>query len=502
MKIALINPSWSTEYYSPWLPLGILYVGTILDREGGFSVKLLDAAALQYDNDKTLRWVKQTNPDIVGISAFTVAFLSSIDLARKIKEWNPSIKIVMGHYHPTITAENILQKYGNIVDFCVRGEGEYTFLELVKFLERYPDKLPSEIQGLTFKDMKGTVISTLDVPLIEEMDKLPFPDRKLIDFDYKWNFTGFEFMDSKFTTMISSRGCPFSCNYCACSKFARRRWRPRSPENIIDELSIVQDQGYTELNFVDDNFTLNSKRVIKLCELMKKEHIDINWHTDGRVDQVSQAMLGWMHAAGCRSIWYGFESANQRILDLYNKKTKVEQFSTAIHAARKAKIDIIVGLFMVGGPTETLDEVRTTLKYGLHADVDVPFFNIVDIFPGIKFWQDYIDQGTISPNDTVRVKTKGGTYDVERWETSTSVIELTLPPRQHEIMLREIQAAQRAIFSAKRISMLLKQGIRLFKSPFMLKMVINSMSHVRDGVNAFMKFRDSKPKGFGTYIDD
>ena len=119
MKIALINPSLETKIYTPWVPLGILYLGTIL-KENGYNVELLDAAAKFYDKTDVLNWLKKVNPDIVGISVFTVAFIPTINLVKLIKGWNPSVKIVLGHYHPTIEAENILQKYGDYVDYCVR----------------------------------------------------------------------------------------------------------------------------------------------------------------------------------------------------------------------------------------------------------------------------------------------------------------------------------------------------------------------------------------------
>lgn len=498
LRIALINPAWDIRTYTPWIPLGLVYLGTVL-KEHGFSIKLLDAAAHRYDLAKILQWIEHVNPDIVGISAMTMSFLASIHLAKAIKGWNPNIKIVLGHYHPTIEAENIIQKYSEIVDYCVRGEGEQIFLNLSRFLEENPERDPVDIKGLTFKDAYKKIISTPNPSLIMDLDKIPFPDRTLIDFEYKWSFAGFEVLNSKFTTMLSSRGCPYNCTYCACSKFARRKWRPRSPENIIEEMAIIQDQGYTELSFIDDNFTLNSKRVIKLCELMKKERIDINWHTDGRVDQISQDMLDWMHHAGCRSIWYGFESANQRILDLYNKKTKVTQFHDAIRAARKAKIDIIVGLFMMGAPTETLEEIRNTIHFALTADLDLPFFNIVDIYSGIKLWQDYVDRGVISPYDIVMVKQGEIVFEVERWETTTNVMELSLPRKKYEFLLNEIQEAYKSFFSFKRAPLLLKQTLRMMKSRFMSSMALNFLGHFPYAVNAFIKIRNLRPKGFGRY---
>ncbi|MFX0105307.1 MAG: B12-binding domain-containing radical SAM protein [Candidatus Hodarchaeota archaeon] len=500
MKIALINPSLETSIYTPWVPLGILYLGTILN-ENGFSVKILDAAAKFYGKNEVLNWVKRVKPDIIGLTVFTVSFLPTIDLIKVIKDWNPSIKIVVGHYHPTMEAENIFRKYGNYVDYCVRGEGEYTFLKLCEFLQKDDDKIPDHIKGLTFQDLNKKTISTPEPPLITDLDAVPFPDRKLIDFNYKWNFSGFEFSKSKLTSIISSRGCPFNCSYCACSKFAKRRFRPRSPENIVEEMLLIEEQGYTELNFVDDNFTLQPKRTIKICELIKKEKIDINWHTDGRVDQTSQNMLNWMRKAGCKSLWFGFESANQRILDLYNKRTKVSQFNDAIRKSRKANINLIVGLFMLGAPTETLAEVKNTIDFAIKSDIDVPFFNVVEIWSGIKFWEDFISKGIINPKDKVKVRVGKEIREVERWETTTRVIDFLLSPKERKEMLDEIQNAYQLFFSFDRKRFLINTILRAIRSKFMLNMMVNIMKNFKEAINAITTFRNSKPRGFGTYDD-
>jgi len=501
LKIALINPSLETKIYTPWVPLGILYLGTIL-KENGFTVDILDAAAKFYRKNEVLNWLKRVKPDIVGISVFTVAFLPAINLVKAIKSWNPSIKIVLGHYHPTMEAENIFRKYGDYIDYCVRGEGEYTFLELCEFLDKNDNKLPNHINGLAFQDSNKKLVFTPDAPLITDLDALPFPDRTLIDFDYRWNFSGFEFSKSKLTSIISSRGCPFNCSYCACTKFAKRRFRQRSPENIVEEMLLIEGQGYTQLNFVDDNFTLLPKRTIKICQLIKKEKIDINWHTDGRVDQTSHDMLNWMRKAGCKSIWYGFESANQRILEIYNKRTKVTQFNEAIRKSRKAKIDLIVGLFMLGAPTESLNEVRNTINFAVNSDIDVPFFNVVEVFSGTKFWDDYISKGIINSNDKVNARVGTEIQEAERWETTTRVIDFLLSPRERDLMLNEIQNAYQLFFSFERNKIfLLKMLLRVIRSKFMINMAYNIIRNLKDAMDAITTFRNSKPSGFGTYDD-
>jgi len=498
LKIALINPSLETNIYTPWVPLGLLYIGTIL-KENGFNIEILDAAAKGFNNFEVIKWLKSTKPDIIGISVFTIAFLPVIILIKQIKSWNPSVKIVLGHYHPTIEAKRIMEKYGNLIDFCVRGEGEFTFLELCNFIEKNDGEYPHKIRGLAFQEVNKIII-TPEAPLISNLDDLPFPDRKLIDFNYKWNFSGFEFSKSKLTSIISSRGCPFNCSYCACTTFAKRHFRPRSPENIIEELAIIEGEGYTQLNFVDDNFTLLPKRTIKICELIKKEKLNIDWHTDGRVDQTSQNMLNWMRKAGCKSIWYGFESANQRILNIYNKGTKVTQFNEAIFKARKAKIDLIVGLFMLGAPTESLNEVKNTIKFAITSDIDVPFFNVVEIFSGTKFWEDFISRKIINPSDKVDVRIGKEIYEVERWETTTRVIDFLLTSKEREKMLSEIQNAYQQFFSFERKKIfLLKMLLRVIRSKFMQKMAYGIISNFNNAIDAISTFRNSKPKGFGIY---
>jgi radical SAM superfamily enzyme YgiQ (UPF0313 family) len=500
MRVALINPHLEQRIYSAWPPLGILYLGTIL-KNNGFHVDLLDAAARNYSKRNVLDWIKQKKPDIIGITVFTVSFLVSIDLAKQIKQWNPNIKIIIGHYHPTIQAERVIQKYGETVDYIVRGEGEYILLDLCNFLENRSNKRdePNDIKGLTYRNIDGKIVSTPDAPLINDLDSLPIPDRELLNYEYKWNFAGFEFSKSKLTTIVSSRGCPFNCAYCACSEFAKRRWRPRSAENIVEELSLIEEQGYTEVNFVDDNFTLRPKRVIKLCELMKKEKIDLNWHTDGRVDQTSQNMLSWMSKVGCRSIWYGFESANQRILNIYNKQTKVSQFDTAIQKTRKAGIDLIIGLFMLGAPSETLSEIKSTIDFAIHSDIDIPFFNVVEIFPGLDFWDDLVSKGYIHPEDKVKTLVGSELKEVERWETSTRVIDVLLSPQEQEQMLKTFFNAYKSFFSFERKKYMIKTVLRALKSKFMLNMMGNIMTNPKEAMNAIITFRESKPSGFGTY---
>ncbi len=483
--------------YLDAIPLGITYLGTIL-KNNGFSVHLLDATAKNWDNEKVLQWVKLIQPDVIGFGVLTSSFLPTMDLVKDIKQWNPSVKVVLGNYFATIEGENILRKYGDIVDFCVRGEGETTLLELCRWLEKNSDKNPVDIKGITFQDRNHKIIATPDRPLEMNLDKIPFPDRTLVKYHYTLNINGLVVPNSNFTCMVSSRGCPYNCSYCSCSRFAKQHWRPRSPKNVVEELAQLVEQGYTDVNFVDDNFTLRADRVIEICKRIKQEKIDINWHVDGRTDQASPEMFYWMHKAGCRMIWLGFESVNQRILNIYNKKTKASQFVQTIKNIRKGGIDLVVGVFMVGGPTETLDEIKRTLYFATHADLDLPIIFHTKIYSGVKLWDDAIARGAIRGVDQVDTIVNRNPRKAERWETMTQMFDVERTQEEKNQILELVEKANREIFSFKRLPHLLRSGFRFFTHRYLAETLVNILTHSRNtNWNAFQHYQEvsrSSPK--------
>ena len=394
MKFSFLNPSPSSDtpdmVVTAWPPLGMLYCAEVLMREG-IEVSILDQAAKRFSSKQTLNWVKKEDPDILGISVLNSSAEEAPKLAEQVKAENPNITIVLGNYHATFNAERILQKYSS-VDVIVRGEGEYTSLELAKCLENNGDI--EEVEGIAFRKNRRIVL-TPERPLIKDVDSLPFPDRDLVDASYNCAIYGVRVASKKFSTLISSRGCPFNCSFCGCRKFARGIWRPRSVENIVDELALLQSQGYEQFLFVDDNFTLNPKRVMNFCRKLRKEGMDIEWFCDSRVDNCRYDMFREMVKAGCKVVYFGIESANQRILDYYRKGITPDQSEAAVRKARKAGMDVIVGSFIFGAPDETRQEIETTLKFVTKLDIDVPQLNILGAFRGTDLWADLVAKGYV-----------------------------------------------------------------------------------------------------------
>ena len=398
MKFSFINPSPPSEsmYMVPtaWPPLGILYCAGVL-REAGIEVSLLDQPAKRFSLDQTVKWVKKEDPDIIGFSVLLSTAKEAPKIAERVKTENPNITVVFGSHHATFNAERILKKYP-FVDIIVRGEGEHTSLEIARCLEKQREL--DKVEGVTFRK-NDRIVSNPDRPLNKDVDALPFPDRDLAGVQYKSAIFGVKINSRKFTTMLSSRGCPFNCSFCGIRKFTRRAWRPRSVENVMTELEYLQSEGYEQFLFADDNFTLNAKRVSKLCRSIKKEGMDIEWFCDSRVDHISYDMFRDMVNAGCRCLFFGIESANQRILDYYRKDISPEQSEKAVSKARKAGIDIIVGSFIVGAPDETQREIINTLQFANKLDIDVPDVNILGAQTGTDIWNDLVAKGLLNENE-------------------------------------------------------------------------------------------------------
>ena len=398
-KIALINPGpgkilekgrivASADQLYP--PLGICYLSAVL-KEENYNVEIIDQAAVGFSLDQIVKWVKKRDPDILGFSTLTASGsgITAAMTAIKVKKWNPNIKIVFGNRHATCNDYRILSKYPQ-VDVCVRDEGEYTFMELVNAFEK---KLPlKNIKGITYRD-NGKILRNGNSELIKNLDALPFPDRKALKIEYTARFANLELVPKGFTSMVSSRGCPYQCTFCYGKRSVR--FRTRSIENIMEEILYLYSEGYKFINFVDDNFTVSKKRVIKLCQLIRKHKVDLDWMCEGRVNQVSGEMLREMQRSNCRILCYGVESANQRILDYYKKGITPAQSLNAVKKARKAKIPFILGSFVVGAPGETFREIYNTLKFAQKLDIDVPVYNLLGTMPGTDIWDEMVEKNIL-----------------------------------------------------------------------------------------------------------
>ena len=459
MKVVLLNPntgqSERIENEAAWPPLGLLYIGTML-RGAGHEVKIVDNARIQLPIESIAERVRREDPDIVGVSALTPTFRQGIKLAQAIKEENPNIKIVFGNYHPTFEYERLLKKYP-IVDCVVLGEGEYTFLELVNAMEKNGNIM--EINGIAFRH-NGGVVKTPRRPLIRELDEIPFPNRRLLEQEYRSEMVGMLGSSGKFTTLLTSRGCPYGCRYCACSAFSLRSVRFRSPKNVVEEMELLWSEGYEEVGFVDDNLLLKGKRVEKICDLLKARKIKLDMWAEARVDQASREVLSKFSRAGCKTVYYGVENGNQKVLDYYGKNITPELSRKAILNSKKAGIENVIGSFIVGAPIETHEDVRRTFDFAMSLrGMDFPQMNILSLSPGMELWDEAV---------------KSGYLDEEKhWEAPVAAVDVYPSYLKGKELGEMIDDFYKRFI--KRPSYLISQLLKTVKSEYRLRILLANL---------------------------
>ena len=376
-------------------PIGLAYLAASL-RENNFEVKIVDAKSLNMTYKETCEAALMEKPDLVGLTIFTSQLRSALTTAREIKKNLPSCKIVVGgpHIHPQ--HEELLRCESSI-DFCVRREGEITLVELAKSLSNGGDF--GDIPGLTFRDNNNKVIVNPDRPFIEDLDTLPFPARDLLPNHIYRGTIGSGERD-KFTYISASRGCPFDCYFCSVPRFWAKP-RRRSVDNVIAEMEETYTKfGIEYMRFTDEIFVLNRKWLNEFCQKMIDTGLNkkITWSCDSRVDLVNEEILRAMSQANCKTIFFGIEFGNQKILDDCGKRIKVEQIYQAIELSKKVGI-YPTGNFMIGYPTETKETIEDTINLALNLDLDFCSFSIVTPFPGCKLFDYCQDKDLLKSED-------------------------------------------------------------------------------------------------------
>ena len=399
MKAFLINPDTGhverIESQAAWPPLGLLYIGTVL-QNAGYEVKVIDNGRMQLPVEKIVERAKREDPKVVGISALTPTFKHGVKIARAIKAELPDVKIVFGNYHATFTYDRILTKYP-FIDYVAMGEGEFSFLELVNTLEKNGDT--GKIPGIAYRH-DGGVVKAPPRPLVQNLDDIPTPDRSLLEQEYHSEIMGMLGSSGKFTTVLTSRGCPYSCRYCACAAFSHRTVRFRSPEAVVAEMEQLYNDGYEEVGFVDDNLFVNKKRMEKICDMLKEKKIKLNLWAEGRVDHASRELMSKFAGVGCKIIYFGMESGSPKVLDYYAKNITPEMSRKAVRNCKRAGIENVVGSFIVGAPIETEADVRQTFDFAMSLKgMDFPQMNPLCISPGMDLWETAVREGHLNEGE-------------------------------------------------------------------------------------------------------
>ena len=373
-------------------PLGVMYLSAAL-KAAGHEVAVTDQCHPDYSDEGFVNSLAAAPPDLVGISVLSnMDYPAATALAGRIKRALPAVRIVFGGVFATVNADKIVAAE-KAVDVVARGEGEGIIVDLAGRPRNLDD-----IPGICFRSASGAVVSTADREGIPDLDSLPFPDRECLDIHYVASLpldVPAVIWDRPYTTVLSSRGCPFGCIYCNCPTFSHRKYRARSARNVLEELRTIGEQGYTSFCFVDDNFLLNAERAHEICDGLIAGPHSFLWACEGRVDGKGKGLFRKLSSAGCDMIMFGVESGSQRVLESMNKGTKLGEIESAVQGARRAGIAVVHGFFIVGSPGETVEEVEQTFRFAGRIGVNSFGFNSLTAFRGTPLWKDEVARGLI-----------------------------------------------------------------------------------------------------------
>lgn len=344
-------------------PLGIGILASVLEN-AGYWVKILDASALGYGVDKTVEAIKKVNPDIVGVSALTAGAQAAVELIRKLKK-AVDLPVVLGGPHATCFPERMLQECPQL-DAVVIGEGEKVVVDLFDSL--LSRKSLSNVKSVAYINNKKIIINE-KTPVIKDLDTISPPAWHL------YNRKIYSPLPNQYkrlpaTSLITSRGCPYSkCKFCFQAGLMKQKYRRNSPEYVVEQLEMLwKDYGIREVSFWDDNFMFNDSWIEKFCSLLRKKVPDLLWSCYGRVDTVSLGKFKMVSQAGCWSMFIGFETGQQHLLNLIGKGITLEQSRQAAKWAKKTDIQIR-GSFMLGLPDETPLIAQKTINFAIELDL-------------------------------------------------------------------------------------------------------------------------------------
>ncbi len=391
-KIIFIQPPWAEVYGNfhhaakvgnAYPPLGICYLAAIA-REKGFAVRIIDAEMEGKGIADCVRETAAYQPDLICLSSTTPIYHLTLRLAQELKK-QLDTPILCGGAHVTVMPEMSVQGHPEI-DYAIYGEGEITFREFLEYQFESREG-PENIHGLIWRDAEGAIKLNQPRSLISDLDSLPLPERGCLDLDkYQWSVPGKGMV--RFTTIMTSRGCPFSCIFCSCHTVFGKRVRLRAISKVLDELEqLVKEFNISHFAFIDDTLTMNHERVRELCSGIRERQLQITWEGWTRANTVDAEILKVMRDAGFVRISFGIESGNPEILAGLKKGVKLEDYKKAYAAAAAAEIETR-GSVMLGHPNETRRTAMDTLKFIRKLKhCQQMYINIVTPYPGTELYQ-------------------------------------------------------------------------------------------------------------------
>jgi len=399
MRFLLINPFIDKTVVKPIFAieaeiphLGLLYLASSLEKKG-HKVEIVDYCIEKYSEQHLMK--KISNTDAVGITVQSHLQKSVKVIVDLIKDLEPNLPVIIGGPHCTLEPKQALRDIN--ADISVEGDGELVITKIADALEGKIKLI--DIPGVFFKK-NGKIEHGPPAEIIEDLDSLPFPARHLIE---KKNYVygevqgGFNPTRGKVTSILISRGCPYNCKFCI-NKAITKKYRIRSPENVIAEIKEIQGK-YDFLHIIDDNFFVDMKTANKILDFLIQEKTGLEiWIAGVRVDIADEKLFKKLKKAGISTISMGIESGCQEILKYYSKQTTLDQIRRAVHLARKTGI-VTTGYFIVGAPIETKEHIEKTIEFAKSLPLDLVVFSPFAYLKGSPIWYEALKSGKLKKDE-------------------------------------------------------------------------------------------------------
>jgi radical SAM superfamily enzyme YgiQ (UPF0313 family) len=399
-KVLLLAPPYLDIYgelsraAGRYFPLGLAYIASYLRKYGGHTVSMYEPEAQGLGLSDIREIIREKDPDIIGLTCSTPNFIRALELAKLSREHSKA-KIVLGGVHATALPEFIVESHPELIDCVVVGEGEEAMLELADAY--HGGGSPGGIKGIVYREGNRTV-RTDPRPFIADLDKVPFPARDLIPQDL-FMPNAHNARHRNCITMLTSRGCPFNCTFCAARLVSGKRYRTHSAEYVLEEMQMLKrDYGARQLLITDDTFTINRKRLVEICEGMIKRRLNLKWFCFSQVNTVNREVLALMKKAGCYNIGFGVESADEEILKRMGKNIKPSAAVKTVNTANRLGMKT-QAFYIFGTPGETREQMEKTVEFAKKVNSTLAFFNMLVPYPGTGDFEHFFSRTPLEEID-------------------------------------------------------------------------------------------------------
>ncbi|MBX3025149.1 cobalamin-dependent protein [bacterium] len=370
--------------------MGMLMLAAVA-RQRGYRVHLIDAKGQGTPVEEVARRIEALRPDYLGLSATTISVTNAARIAERVQRARPAVVTIVGGAHVSAVPERTLTAFPSF-DYGIAGEGEVALFALLERLEQ--GAAVDDLPGVAFR-RGAMVVANPRAPYIDDLDALPTPAWDLLpDFPHRFQPTLFGYPRTPVATLITSRGCPFTCVFCDRST-SGRKGRLHGVARVVALCRELAERGARHILFLDDLFTVRKQRVVDLCQALIDAQLDLTWSCNSHPNLLDLPTLQLMRRAGCWQIAYGIESGSQRVLDTVKREVRIPRMRETLRLTRQAGIRT-KGYLMLGHPTETSDSLRETEAFLRVAELDFCQITKFTPYPGTPAYPTIHQHGDFS----------------------------------------------------------------------------------------------------------